>query len=102
MKRYAMGFFQGAPAMFEQPDGEYVKWADVQRQALLAGEWDWSKLPRHKFWGAGEPDCPQDLKAPAPPAWHRVAWMHVQGNHFEPSLRQLDDDEKARGWTQFP
>src|SRR4051812_47397097 len=20
-------------------------------------------LPRHKFWGAGEPDCPQDLKA---------------------------------------
>lgn len=21
-------------------------------------------LPRHKFWGAGEPDCPADLKAP--------------------------------------
>jgi hypothetical protein len=20
-------------------------------------------LPRHKFWGAGEPDCPQELKA---------------------------------------
>ena len=31
-----------------------------------------------------------------------LAWMHVQGNHFEPSLRQLDDDEKDRGWTQFP
>jgi hypothetical protein len=22
------------------------------------------KLPRHKFWGAGEPDCPEELKAP--------------------------------------
>jgi len=22
------------------------------------------KLPKHKFWGAGEPDCPPDLKAP--------------------------------------
>lgn len=21
-------------------------------------------LPRHRFWGAGEPDCPADLKAP--------------------------------------
>jgi hypothetical protein len=21
-------------------------------------------LPKHKFWGAGEPDCPADLKAP--------------------------------------
>jgi hypothetical protein len=30
MKRYSMGFFKGAPAMFEQPDGEYVKWSDVQ------------------------------------------------------------------------
>jgi hypothetical protein len=30
VKRYAMGFFQGAPAMFEQPEGDYVKWADVQ------------------------------------------------------------------------
>lgn len=30
MKRYAMGFFNGAPAMFEQPDGDYVKWSDMQ------------------------------------------------------------------------
>lgn len=37
-----------------------------------------------------------------PPCGEPVAWMHVQGNHFEPSLRELDDDEKARGWTQFP
>ncbi len=22
------------------------------------------KLPKHNFWGAGEPDCPPDLKAP--------------------------------------
>jgi hypothetical protein len=22
------------------------------------------KLPRHRFWGAGEPDCPPELKAP--------------------------------------
>jgi hypothetical protein len=21
-------------------------------------------LPKHKFWGAGEPDCPPELKAP--------------------------------------
>lgn len=31
-----------------------------------------------------------------------TAWMHIQGNHEEPSLRRLDDDEKARGWTEFP
>lgn len=30
MKRFTMGFFHGAPAMFEQPDGDYVKWSDVQ------------------------------------------------------------------------
>jgi hypothetical protein len=23
-----------------------------------------TKLPRHTFWGAGEPDCPPELKAP--------------------------------------
>jgi hypothetical protein len=31
MKRYAMGFFRGAPAMFEQPDGDYVKWSDLNK-----------------------------------------------------------------------
>lgn len=30
VKRYSMGFFQGAPAMFEHLDGKYVKWEDVQ------------------------------------------------------------------------
>lgn len=25
---------------------------------------DTDKLPRHQFWGAGEPDCPPELKAP--------------------------------------
>lgn len=34
MKRYSMGFFKGAPAMFAQPEGDYVKWSDVQ--AVLA------------------------------------------------------------------
>lgn len=24
---------------------------------------DLIKLPRHDFWGAGEPDCPKDMKA---------------------------------------
>ena len=31
-----------------------------------------------------------------------VAWMHVQGNFEEPSLRQLDKDEIGRGWKQYP
>ena len=31
-----------------------------------------------------------------------VAWMHVQGNHEEPSLRQLDDWEIQNGWKQYP
>jgi hypothetical protein len=31
-----------------------------------------------------------------------VAWMHVQGNYEEPSLRQLDDFELDRGWEQYP
>jgi hypothetical protein len=30
MKRYSIGVFKGAPAMFEQPDGLYVKWEDVR------------------------------------------------------------------------
>jgi hypothetical protein len=30
---------------------------DVVEEALTNG-------PKHKFWGAGEPDCPPDLKAP--------------------------------------
>ena len=31
-----------------------------------------------------------------------VAWMHKQGNHEEPSFRQLDDEEISRGWEQYP
>jgi hypothetical protein len=30
------------------------------------------------------------------------AWMHRQGNHTEVSERELDDDERERGWTQEP
>lgn len=37
MKRYAMGFFKGAPAMFEQADGDYVKWSDAH-QTQPSGE----------------------------------------------------------------
>lgn len=29
-----------------------------------AGEVPPTTAPRHKFWGAGEPDCPTELKAP--------------------------------------
>jgi hypothetical protein len=31
-----------------------------------------------------------------------VAWMHKQGNHEEPSFRQLDDWEISNGWEQYP
>ena len=31
-----------------------------------------------------------------------VAWLHIQGNHTEPSLMRLDDDEIARGWKEIP
>jgi len=31
-----------------------------------------------------------------------VAWLHVQGNYEEPSLRKLADDEVERGWEQYP
>lgn len=30
LKRYALGIFTGVMSMFEQPDGDYVKWSDVQ------------------------------------------------------------------------
>jgi hypothetical protein len=36
------------------------------------------------------------------PVQEPVAWMHVQGNHEEPSLFELDDDEIDRGWKQYP
>lgn len=31
-----------------------------------------------------------------------VAWLHIQGNHTEPSLWRLDADEITRGWTEVP
>ena len=31
-----------------------------------------------------------------------VAWMHKQGNHEEPSFRQLDNWEISNGWKQYP
>ena len=31
-----------------------------------------------------------------------VAWMHVQGDYEEPSVRKLDNDEARRGWEQYP
>ena len=31
-----------------------------------------------------------------------VAWMHVMQKYQEASDRQLDDSERANGWTQFP
>jgi hypothetical protein len=39
------------------------------------------------------------LSAPEP---EPVAWMHKQGNYTEPHLRQLDNDEIERGWTEKP
>jgi hypothetical protein len=37
MKRYSMGLFQGAPAMFEQPDGDYVKWSNTEGAEMIDG-----------------------------------------------------------------
>lgn len=34
MKRYSIGFFQGAPAMFEHADGKYVKWEDARARRI--------------------------------------------------------------------
>lgn len=31
-----------------------------------------------------------------------IAWLHQHGEFIEPSARQLDDDERARGWVQAP
>ena len=31
-----------------------------------------------------------------------VAYIHRQGNYWEPSERVLQDDEKERGWTEEP
>ena len=38
----------------------------------------------------------------AEPVQEPVAYIHRQGNHFEVSERHLDEDEKARGWTEEP
>lgn len=40
------------------------------------------------------------LKA-APPS-EPVAYIHRQGNYWEPSERMLQDEEKERGWTEKP
>ena len=31
-----------------------------------------------------------------------AAWLHRQGNFTELSSRQLDEDERSRGWTEEP
>ena len=31
-----------------------------------------------------------------------AAWLHIQGAYSEAASRPLDDDEKARGWTEKP
>jgi hypothetical protein len=36
------------------------------------------------------------------PEQEPVAWIHRQGNHWDVSERILNDDEKARGWTEEP
>lgn len=36
MKRYDLGVRQGAPAMCERPEGEYVRWADLAAQEPVA------------------------------------------------------------------
>ncbi len=37
-------------------------------------------MPRHKFWGAGEPDCPADIKAPnGPKLYHFGAKINSEG-----------------------
>lgn len=86
----------------------------LERAARLLGEWqrkygehqpDWLPPAGEVRWledAAAYIDLTGAQPAPAAPSAEPVAWMHVQGNHFEPSLRQLDDDEKARGWEQFP
>ena len=38
----------------------------------------------------------------AEPVQEPVAYIHRLGNHFEVSERHLDEDEKARGWTEEP
>ena len=43
----------------------------------------------------------QRLSAPTPPS-EPIAYIHRQGNYWEPSERALQDDEKERGWTEEP
>lgn len=38
----------------------------------------------------------------ATPPPEPVAYIHRQGNYWEPSERVLQDDEKERGWTEEP
>ena len=38
----------------------------------------------------------------ATPPPEPVAYIHRQGNYWEPSQRVLQDDEKERGWTEEP
>jgi hypothetical protein len=44
----------------------------------------------------------KELDEQAAPVQEPVAWMHKQGNHEEPSFRQLDDWEIQNGWEQYP
>lgn len=50
--------------------------------------------------------CTPPRGQPEQPAAERMtdgeAWMHVQGDYREPSLRRLDPEEVSRGWREYP
>jgi hypothetical protein len=48
------------------PKEQHSTWADGVEMRLLYTTPPFTSIgvQRHKFWGAGEPDCPRDIKAP--------------------------------------
>lgn len=46
--------------------------------------------------------CPFCGENPTDKAKKPVAWIHIFGDYYEPHLRELNEDEIERGWTQKP
>lgn len=116
MKRYAMGYFQGAPAMFEQPTGDYVKWDDV-RSLLLhlqppARGWTLATMAASlEELRQAAHDSGVTVGEPIPPGIYYILEMdnfyseahgHGQGNEFYAKwkARAAEFPQPARGVAQ--
>src|SRR5512141_800170 len=78
-------------------------------QSIENGSDQKMNLPRHNFWGAGEPDCPPELKAPngelcamrckvCGDGWSKTHNLCLT-NAAQDVLRERERQQTVKGWT---